>query len=156
MTRRSVVLVVLVVLVVAVALLLTWPPTTQEAGHDDPADGNVQVRDVSVQQTDSSYALKSVHAVVQGDRAFLRVRIDWPDESHDAGASHPVPALSGTVLHGEPYAGTTATCGTPADPPDAQSPSGSTAPVCWYRRRSSRSSCGTERQDPALQPGQPT
>jgi hypothetical protein len=125
LTRRSAPLVALgalLVLVVAAALLLAWPPTGRGRGPDEAADSDVQVRDVSVQQTDGSYLLESVHAVVQGDRAFLRVRISWPDESDDAGATHAVPALSGTVLHGAPYAGATATCGTPADLPDAPSP----------------------------------
>jgi hypothetical protein len=121
-TRRSSLLVVLVLVVAAVVLLLGWPRTGRAPARDEPTDSDVSVRDFSVQRTDASYLVESVHAVVQGDRAFLRVRISWPDESDDAGTSHAVPALSGTVLHEEPYAGMTATCGVDQAPPDAPSP----------------------------------
>ena len=112
-TRRLVVLGAVVVLVVLLAAVV-WSRVGRSDEQPDPpaADTQVLLTDVELQQTDPAYTVESVVAVLQGDRAFLRVQLLWPDDdAGDGSALHQVPLMGATVTHHEPYAGLTAACG---------------------------------------------
>ena len=113
-TRRWVlVLVALAVLLVVTLVVSTGLGRLRSSGAA-AEDSDVLVQDVSVQQTDPSYTVESVRAVVQGDRAFLAVRITWPDDPRDGASVRATPVLSGTVLHRGSSTGLETICG--ADP----------------------------------------
>ncbi|GAB2571786.1 hypothetical protein GCM10009593_06750 [Microlunatus antarcticus] len=98
--------VVLVVLLVLLVRCVTSGPASSSG--PSAGDAEVLVTDVELPQTDPAYTVASVVAVVQGDRAFLRVSLIWPDDDTEL---HQVPLMGATVTHHAPYAGLTAACG---------------------------------------------
>ncbi|HEY0240298.1 MAG TPA: hypothetical protein VGC37_16815 [Friedmanniella sp.] len=130
-TRPGVVLGVVVGVCAVLLVVVLAAVVVRRVGRSQPQpspsteDAQVLVTHVELQQRDRSYTVASVVAVVQGDRAFLRVKLLWPDD--DAGADaelHQVPVMGATVTHHEPYAGLTAACGQTGSvaPPQVRGP----------------------------------
>lgn len=126
--RRRLVLVLAAVLLVVGAVVLIRPLTVRSPSGPAPSgdDAEVLVTHVELDDPDPAYTVASVVAVVQGDQAFLRVRLVWSDDDapEEGSELHQVPVLGATVTHHEPYAGLTAACGLTGSvaPPQAQGP----------------------------------